>query len=194
MKGYRKIKKHVLGRLEKETPDYLTYHNLHHTLDVLAVCNGYIKRNKLKEEDAKALRFGALLHDLGYTITVQEHEEKSAQLAEELMSQEKIAPQFIIQVMGLILATKIPQSPKTDLEKIICDADLDYLGRKDYPEISNRLFLELKALGIIQTPEEWHTKQISFIQNHSYHTAFARKHREPIKRKWLEKLENNQPL
>ncbi len=194
MKEYRKIKKIVLDRLERDTPDYLTYHNLHHTLDVLAVCDSYIKRNKLREEDAITLRFGALLHDLGYTLTVKEHEEKSAQLAEELMSQEKIAPQVINEVTGLILATKVPQSPNTDLEKIICDADLDYLGRKDYPEISNRLFLELKALGIIETPEEWHAKQISFIQNHSYHTEFARKYREPIKRKWLEKLENNHPF
>ena len=38
--------------------------------------------------------------------------------------------------MELREATKIPQTPLTKLEEIICDADLDYLGREDFFEIS----------------------------------------------------------
>ena len=38
----------------------------------------------------------------------------------------------------LILATKVPQKPKNKLEKIICDADLDYLGREDFDNISDK--------------------------------------------------------
>jgi hypothetical protein len=43
------------------------------------------------------------------------------------------------------MATKLPPNPKNLLEKIICDSDLDYLGRSDFIPVSNTLFEELKA-------------------------------------------------
>ena len=50
----------------------------------------------------------------------------------------------IEKISQLILATKVPQNPKNKLEKIICDADLDYLGREDFIYISDNFFRELK--------------------------------------------------
>ncbi|MCK9612757.1 MAG: hypothetical protein PHR81_00260 [Bacteroidales bacterium] len=46
------------------------------------------------------------------------------------------------------MATKIPTKLKNKLEKLLCDADLDYLGREDYMEISNRLRREWDVFGI----------------------------------------------
>ncbi len=93
-------------------------------------------------------------------------------------------------VKGLIMATKVPQSPKTELEKILCDCDLDYLGRKDFYEIGNLLFKELKFYSIVKTKAQWDQIQISFLEKHHFHTEFAIKYRQPHKEKRIEELKN----
>ena len=188
MKGYIKLRRKINNMLETELPDKLYYHALHHTYDVLKVCNDYIRRDKIKDYDAKLLRIGALLHDIGFTQTYENHEAKGQELADELMSEFGFPKKDITIVKGLIWATKIPQSPKTYLEKIICDADLDYLGRPDFYEISDQLYSELKDRGILKNVKEWNKIQISFLEKHQYHTAFARKHRQPAKAKRIAEL------
>jgi len=84
-------------------------------------------------------------------------------------------------VKGMIMATKVPQNPKTELERIICDADLDYLGRWDFDPISSSLFKELQNFGILSDPKEWNKLQVTFLEGHHYHTKFAQKNRQPIK-------------
>lgn len=79
------------------------------------------------------------------------------------------------------MATKVPQSPKNLFEQIICDADLDYLGRRDFDPISRSLFVEFKEYGIVQSIDEWNKLQVKFLEGHTYHTEFARKNRQPIK-------------
>ena len=188
MKGYIKLRRQIKAILETELPDKLYYHALHHTYDVLKVCNEYIRREKIKDYDAKLLRIGALLHDIGFTQTYNDHEAKGQEIAEELMSDLGFPKKDIAIVKGLIWATKIPQSPKTYLEKIICDADLDYLGRPDFYPISDQLFAELKDRGVLKSVKEWNKIQIKFLEKHKYHTKFAQKHRQPAKAKRIAEL------
>ena len=84
-------------------------------------------------------------------------------------------------VQGLIKATRVPQSPQNDLECIICDSDLDYLGRKDFYEISDKLYKELKKASVVSNENEWNKLQIKFLESHKYHTDFAKKYRQPKK-------------
>lgn len=179
MTGYLKLRRRALRILHSELSDQLSYHGISHTLDVLHVCNLYIRREKLNPEKAKLLRIGALCHDIGFTVSGLNHEQESADLAATLMSQYGFSKNHISTVKRLILSTKIPQSPKTYLEKILCDADLDYLGREDYYEISNKLYQELKTFNLISNKEEWRKQQIHFLESHRYHTPFARKNRQP---------------
>lgn len=188
MKGYIKLRRKIKAILETELPDKLYYHALHHTHDVLKVCNEYIRRDKIKDYDAKLLRIGALLHDIGFTQTYKDHEAKGQDIAQELMSDLGFPQKDIAIVKGLIWATKIPQSPKTYLEKIICDADLDYLGRPDFYEISDQLFAELKGRGVLKSVKEWNKIQIDFLEKHKYHTTFARKYRQPAKARRIAEL------
>jgi hypothetical protein len=78
-------------------------------------------------------------------------------------------------VARLIMVTKIPQQPKTLLESIICDADLDYLGREDFPAIAEFLYLELKACGEMSDRNRLNELQLSFLGAHQYHTESSRK-------------------
>ncbi|NND14939.1 MAG: HD domain-containing protein [Eudoraea sp.] len=188
MKGYIKLRRKVNKILETNLPNKLYYHALNHTDDVLKVCNDYIRRDKINSRDAKLLRIGALLHDIGFTETYENHEAKGQEIAQELMGDLEFSQKDIDVVKGLIWATKIPQSPKTKLEKIICDADLDYLGRRDFYKISDKLFKELKLRGLLGNKEEWNSIQIKFLEGHSYHTKFALENRQPVKEKRIAEL------
>ncbi|MGK0255370.1 MAG: hypothetical protein ACI9OE_002902, partial [Mariniflexile sp.] len=69
------------------------------------------------------------------------------------------------------------------LEQIICDSDLDYLGRNDFYEISNKLYRELKEASFVSNEDQWNKLQIKFLESHKYHTDFAKKNRQPKKEK-----------
>lgn len=191
MKGFSEIKKEVLSKLETELPSSLKYHDMAHVMDVYDVCNQYIERLQLSDQQACELRIGALLHDIGFTQSSINHEEVGAKMASEILKKHHVGQHCIESVQGLILATKIPQSPTNELQRIICDADLDYLGRDDYPEISSKLFEELRIANVIQTEEEWKNIQVRFLKAHHFHTDFAKKNREPKKQYWLRMIENS---
>lgn len=78
------------------------------------------------------MRLGALLHDIGFTVSNINHEEHSVKISRELMRECNFNSLDTETVVNLIYATRIPQHPKNELEKILCDADLDYLGRSDF--------------------------------------------------------------
>jgi len=181
MVDYNKLKARVLGYLEDQLPEELFYHGTHHTLDVLKVCNDYIERNEIVAKEALLLRTGVLFHDFGFTRSFEDHEKNGAFLAQRILPDFGFDQSDIEVVKGLILATRIPQNPSNDLERIICDADLDYLGREDYYPISETLYKELKSLGKIETEKEWNQLQIRFLEAHKYHTDFAVENRQPEK-------------
>jgi len=191
MKGYLKLRRIVLNKLKTDLPSYLSYHGLDHTLDVLNVCEQYVRRLKLSEEDRSLLRVGAIVHDMGFLKGPANHEEVGSEMAAKIMNDLGMSKNEIHEVKGLVMATKIPQTPLNPLQMIICDADLDYLGRSDYPEISQKLFQELKYMKVIETEEQWKNLQINFLKAHHFHTPFAIKNREPKKQVWLNKLLNS---
>ena len=188
MKGYLKLRKNVLEILNTKLPEGLYYHNIIHTLDVLNIVNKYIKRLNIDIHNAKLLRIGAVIHDIGFTVSRFNHEEKGVVIAKELMLKYGFSDEDIKVVKGLIMATKVPQSPKTEMEKIICDADLDYLGRRDFYVIGDQLFKELNTSGLISDINEWYNIQIKFLENHKYQTEFAQNFRQPEKEKRILEL------
>src|SRR5690606_4215820 len=105
-------------------------------------------------------------------------------------------PEQIEVICGMIMATKIPQTPNNKLEKIICDADLDYLGRDDFFDIGNKLCDELCMYGIINSENEWNKLQVRFLEHHKYFTTSSKKLRKIKKAENLalvkSKIKNNQ--
>ncbi len=76
------------------------------------------------------------------------------------------------------------------MEQVICDSDLDYLGRGDFIPVSNTLYQELKERNMIGTIDEWNQMQLNFIRKHQYHTETARNLREVNKQSQIERLES----
>jgi len=188
MKGYIKLRNNALEILNSKLSKDLYYHCIHHTLDVLKVINQYMKREKISGQEAKLLRIGVLLHDIGYTVSIHDHELRGMEIAEKMMSQFGFSNNHIEIVKGLILSTRVPQRPKNKLEKMICDADLDYLGRPDFYKIGDLLYKEMKAYSNIENKKNWNKVQIKFLEAHQYHTDFARKNRQPNKEERIKEL------
>jgi hypothetical protein len=86
------------------------------------------------------------------------------------------------------MATKLPPKPLNKLEEIMCDADLDYLGRSDMIPVSNTLFQELRERSMIKSLNDWNTLQMKFISGHQYFTETARKLREVNKQLQIERI------
>ena len=88
----------------------------------------------------------------------------------------------------MIFVTEIPHQPKNKLEEIICDADLDYLGRDDFHEIADKLRKELREHGKIKSDRQWDEIQVSFLKQHKYFTKTAIKTRKKGKEKNLKEV------
>ena len=86
------------------------------------------------------------------------------------------------------MATKIPQSPNTKLEKIIADADLEYLGTNAFDKVSRTLFEEIKIYLNVESERQWNIIQMNFLKNHHYFTNFCIKNREAEKQKHLSEI------
>ena len=122
----------------------------------------------LPDEDIKLLRIAVCFHDAGFIYTYKDHEEKSCEIAKDALPAYGFSQEQIGKVCGMIMATKIPQKPNTKLEEIVCDADLDYLGRDDVYTIAKTLFDELKVNANLTDEKKWNDIQINFLKSHFY--------------------------
>lgn len=188
MDTYSPEEKFILRKLEKDLPRDLTYHGLHHTLDVFNAAIKIAQEQHISEHDMKLLRIATLYHDAGFTSVYRHHEEAGCLMARKDLKEEGYSHEDIDTICGMIMATKIPQNPGNILEQIICDADLDYLGRNDFHKISNTLFREMKVYVNLHDEKEWYKIQKKFLENHKYYTSFARINREPLKQQHLQKI------
>lgn len=182
MEIFSRVKQHVLSKLETELPGNLTYHNISHTLDVLEqACIIAQYENITNPDDLLLLQVSALYHDMGFLDTYNGHEEKSCILATADLTHFGFNQDQINKINGMIRATKVPQLPLTKLEEIICDADLDYLGRSDFFSIAAGLYLEFLEQGIVKNEQEWDLLQIRFLENHRYFTKSSLQRRQEKK-------------
>jgi HD superfamily phosphodiesterase len=186
--NFHAAKAFILDKLDRELSNDLKYHGIHHTLDVLYTTEELCYLEKVTPYEELLLKTAALFHDSGFTIDNKEHEKLGCKIVRENLPGYGYTATEIDRICGMIMATKIPQSPKNYLERIICDADLDYLGRDDFYDIGSTLFEELKAYKVLDNEESWNKIQVSFLEQHSFFTSTNRKRRTPKKQEYLEEL------
>ena len=182
---FERLKKDVLAWLARGLPEYLTYHSVEHTKNVLEAAIRIAEAEDVTDRDLLELKTAAVFHDTGFVLGTGDHEKSSCKLAREWMPKYGYSSSAISRVCEMILATNIPQKPKNHLSKVLCDADLDYLGREDFWAISNRLFQEFKYLGVVSDEEDWNQLQLRFFKSHSYFTDTARDWRNEKKAEHL---------
>ena len=190
MQNDMQMKSFVINLLKDKLPPAYYYHDVEHTLYVVDKTIAIARQENCTENEIRLLSAAALWHDVGYINIYTGHEEESCALAKKYLPGYGFSDDDITLICGMIMATKIPQSPQNKLEEIIADADLEYLGA-DGPEImAETLFRELQSLNPAFTKEQWDKQQISFLKDHHYFTRFCKENMEQVKAAYLKELES----
>ena len=164
------------------------YHNLKHTQETVDAAEKIAEGMGLSGPETTMVLVACWFHDVGYNESAEEHEQKSADIAEAFLKDQGADRETLETVRGCILATKIPQKPQTLLQQIVCDADLSHLGSESYREKSRLLQKEFEQNGKRYTGSEWLRLNIDFFRSHEYFTPFAREIYNPKKSENLIRL------
>jgi adenylate cyclase len=183
------IQEIILDKLERELPSYLFYHNVKHTVDVVTEVELIGWAEGCSDEEILLLKTAGLFHDVGHTVAYDNHEYHGTIIASEMLPKYGYTPDQIERICAVIMSTKLPPRPTNLLEEIICDSDLDYLGRSDFIPVSNTLFEELRAQNKMGSLNDWNKIQVKFISGHQYFTKTARSLREVNKQLQIERIQ-----
>lgn len=187
---FEDFKDRMFSMYEQKLPKKYYYHNLNHMKDVVEQVENIGRAEGINDEDMHILKTAALLHDAGFMQTYKDHEHAGMELARQMLPNEGYSQEQIDRICRLIECTILTEEPQNLLERIIRDADLDYLGRDDYFPISQELYKELLEMNLIKENDfEWCHGQITFLQEHTYYTDYSRKVRNPVKVKHIQCLQ-----
>lgn len=180
---YDELKDFVLKKLKKELKPSLYYHNFQHTLDVCESVTRLAKMEKVEGQELTLLQSAALFHDVGFIWRYDHNEELACQYAKQVLPDYDYTSEQTEHICRMIMATQIPQKPLDIMGEILCDADLDYIGRGDFFITALRLHREWSENSNMKiTFKDWYLKQQSFILQHEYFTQSAKQLRDDKKK------------
>lgn len=187
--NFQGAEEYIISRLKKELPKTMFYHTLEHTLDVRKVTKQLIKKEKIDPQTGLIIETAALFHDIGMLINYKEHELASVEIARNSLPHFSYSTKEITEICDLILITRLPQRPETFTGQILCDADMDNLGRDDFFIQSFRLKLELEMNGIgTKTIKKWLASLVQFLEEHTFYTKSSIELRQAKKMQNLSEL------
>ena len=175
-------------------PEFV-FHNIEHTEDVVEACSYMADYYKMSEDDRFVLMLSAWFHDTGYSKgEAAGHEEESVKIASQFLHQHSVEPMLIQRVSSAIQATRMPQSPISQVEKILCDADLYHLATEDFKPRNRLLKQEQESLLEHKiSKKDWRKNNINFLESHKYFTDYGQEYLEPKKLENLNGLRKKKP-
>lgn len=186
--NYYKAERFIMKKLETELSVKLHYHSIDHTKDVLQAVERLALSENVTDEGLFLLKTAASYHDAGFVEQYDKNEPIGVRMASEILPKYGYTPEHIEIIKELIFVTSVPHKPKNLLEEIICDADLDYLGRDDFHEIANRLRKELREHGRLDSDRKWDEIQVKFFTQHQFFTKTSKRTRDPKKAQNLQEI------
>ncbi|HVI47026.1 MAG TPA: Pycsar system effector family protein [Chitinophaga sp.] len=181
---------YVINEYQQHPHPNLVYHNVEHTEQVVQAAAQIAAHYRLEDDELLAVYVAAWFHDMGYLLgDGKMHEENGAAAAVGFLQQQQVSEKVQEMVKGAILATKMPQTPKTLVEQIVCDADLFHLGSKSYTDRSKLLQQEMELTYHKEiTSTDRLASDIRFLTSHHYWTDYAQTSQKQQKEENLEKL------
>lgn len=182
---------HVTLVLKHELSDKCLFHTINHTLEVLNNAEIIGQYCDVGEEGLNVLRLCALFHDIGYVDAYDDHEIYSARRAADYLRAKEVDEFTIEQVERAILATKMPQSPRDKISKILCDADLMNLSFDDYFEQVDLMRKEWDKVGKAKlNRHQFYLNTLDFFQKHEYHSKYGKQILQPKKEENERRIKN----
>jgi len=176
----KKTEDFIFNLFREKLSSKLVYHNFSHTAETVGYARKIAKKSGLGDDELEIVTLASWFHDAGYIELYKSHEDKSIEIAKAFLSENNYPEDKIEKVIGCIEATRIPQSPKNEIEQVLCDADLIHLGLEDFFEYSDLLKSEWETNGIVNANDaQWYKTSVELLSSHKYFTAYARKKLEP---------------
>jgi len=167
---------YVLSILTTRTLVENFYHDVNHTQEVVQSAIEIGIGEKLSKSKMEMIQIAAWFHDVGYIEKTDGHEKVSVKYARNFLTELQYPSNKIKIITDAILATKIPQRPKNNFEKILCDADLFHFGKEIFFNRNDKYRVEFENhLGHKLSEHDWLVKTIDFVKNQNFHTDYAKR-------------------
>ena len=160
---------YVVDLLTREAPPQLTYHSLRHTEAVAKECRTLATAASLGPDDTEALLLAAWFHDVGYLDVYDGHEFRSMERAAAWLTGHGVEAGRAALISDMIKATHRAETPETELQKLLVDADMSNLAREDFRSSAELLRTEWElVLGQTYSSPDWAELQLNFMTAHKY--------------------------
>jgi HD superfamily phosphodiesterase len=152
-------------------PSEYLFHNIEHAREVAEVCGFLAEAAGLSKEDSEIVQLAAWFHDCGYA---EGNLLQGGEVAAAFLDSKGYPSHKIERVKALINHHHSKETPESDLEKILHDANWSYLGRKRFFRRSKLLRLEKeKVKGNLVDTDDWNRELLDTLLQHKYHTPWA---------------------
>jgi len=185
------VEEYVRELYRAKVPSWRTFHNFHHTSEVVRHSRQLANHYGLNESESFALLAASWFHDTGFSLGNKDHEKNSSEIAKAFLVPYHIDKVTLASIRDIIMATKLPANPKTISQQILCDCDLQHLSSSDYEKWSEALRFEFEHQnGERFSDERWNEENIAFLSSHEYFTEYARQNWNHLKNINLLKIQS----
>jgi predicted metal-dependent HD superfamily phosphohydrolase len=170
------VEAYIQDLFNEKVPDYLTYHDIEHTLYVVKQANIIGEKTGLSGEEMDIAITAAWFHDAGFAVSSKEHEKESQTIAREYLSSNGMDGKFIDRVLRCIQATRMPQDPGEDLPAmVLCDADMSYLSEDFYMQRTALLRDEWNHISEDKISKRAYWEMtVEMFRKHDYYTEYGK--------------------
>jgi predicted metal-dependent HD superfamily phosphohydrolase len=162
-------KEKVTKIFKEEVKPIYTYHNLTHTLKVVSAATTLANHAQITEDEKEMLLLAAYFHDTGFVQGQENHELRSAKMADEWLESQNYPIEKREIISGVINSTRREAMPESELGKLLKDADLSGLSSRYYAIESENLREEWENLSGEEIDDlDWLRTNLEFHKEHQY--------------------------
>ncbi|MCA1747928.1 MAG: hypothetical protein LC655_09540, partial [Bacteroidales bacterium] len=148
------------------------------------------RSENISDDEMLLARAAAILLFSGLSEAYENFENRSAEIARSILPEFGFDQRQTERVSNLILATKEPFLPQNNIEAVLIDARMEFIGRVDYLTQVKLLYLEMKNMMKDFSKEKFIRKQMALIKEFNYFTLAAQRLREITAEDQVRKLES----
>lgn len=167
------IEEMIIKMFEDEAPPNLYFHNSSLVKSICNIVELLSTAESLPDEDFINLKLAAVFLYTGYISDYEKPMEASLRLVEEILPEYAFSQENIDSVSGIIRSS-FSEKFDTLPARILHDATYDYLGRVDYPKLSEKLLRERTEYGKHTDSKSWIEVQRKLLTEHEFLTPTAR--------------------
>jgi adenylate cyclase len=184
------LEEKIFGTILSELPSALHFHKIEYARKVYNQSFLICRAEEIEQDERLLVRTAALMLYTGLTQAYFNYENRSSVIAREILPAFKYSETQIDQICNLIMATKQPFHPTNQLEKILIDAKMEYIGRPDYTTLIKLQYQELREAGSPINGQQFKKQQLELLYGFSFFTLAAQRLREVPGEDQMAALEN----